>query len=105
MAITYDIGSKSWWPSKLHLAEQSNQKKLAETNRLGYTHVIMHYIFAAILSNLAYAFADNGNGLVSKRNSPLTTAAWAALFGLVLFTLPIPIFFRDELVLSPVRFS
>jgi len=57
----------------------------------------MNDILAAILSNLSYAFADNANGLVAKKNSALKIATWVSLFGLVVFSVPMLIFFQDEI--------
>lgn len=57
----------------------------------------MNYIVAAILSNLSYAFADNVNGLISKKNSPLKVALWVSIFGAIIFFIPAIIFFGSEI--------
>ncbi len=56
----------------------------------------MHYILAAVLANLSYALADNGNGLIAKKNSPFKVAIWATIFALGLFLLPLLLFFGDD---------
>ena len=56
----------------------------------------MNDIVAAILSNLSYAFEDNGNGLIARKNSPLKVATWIALTGVILFT-PLLFLFPNEI--------
>jgi drug/metabolite transporter (DMT)-like permease len=56
----------------------------------------MPYILAAILSNLSYAFADNLNGLIAKRNSPFKQAIWVSSLGVLIFLVPAIFFFPNE---------
>ncbi len=55
------------------------------------------YILAAVLSNVAYALADNTNGLAVKQNQPLRVALWVTTYGIVIFLIPLLLFFEDEL--------
>ncbi len=57
----------------------------------------MHYLLAAVLSNLSYAIADNTNGVVAQKNKPLSVAIWAAIFAVVIFFIPLVIFFQHEI--------
>ncbi len=57
----------------------------------------MNFILAAVLSNLSYAFADNANGLLSKKNKPLAIAFWATAFGILIFFIPAITIFSSEL--------
>lgn len=57
----------------------------------------MNYILAAVLSNLSYALADNSNGLAVKKNSSIKVAVWAVLFCIVIFFVPMILFFGQEI--------
>lgn len=57
----------------------------------------MNYIFAAIITNLAYAFADVGNGFVAKKNSSVKVTLWVAMFACAIFAVPMFVSFGHEL--------
>ncbi|HSH31843.1 MAG TPA: DMT family transporter [Candidatus Saccharimonadales bacterium] len=57
----------------------------------------MNHILAAVLSNLSYALADNGNGLAAKKNSSLKVAVWAVIYGIAIFFIPMILFFGHEI--------
>lgn len=57
----------------------------------------MPYVLAAILSSFGYAVGDSFNGLVAKKNSSVVVGFWASIFCVMLFFLPLVIFFRDQL--------
>jgi drug/metabolite transporter (DMT)-like permease len=57
----------------------------------------VHYLLAAAITNLSYAVADVANGLILRRDSPLKVSTWVAIFALGIFSVPMLVFFRDEL--------
>jgi DME family drug/metabolite transporter len=57
----------------------------------------MHYLLAAVITNLSYAVSDVANGLILRRDSPLKVSTWVAIFALAIYAVPLFLFFDDEL--------
>jgi drug/metabolite transporter (DMT)-like permease len=57
----------------------------------------VNYLLAAVITNLSYAVSDVANGVILRRDSPLKVSTWVAIFALVMFFVPMLIFYRDEL--------
>jgi drug/metabolite transporter (DMT)-like permease len=57
----------------------------------------MHYLLAAVITNLSYAVSDVANGLILRRDSPLKVSTWVAIFALAIYAVPLLVFFDNEL--------
>ena len=57
----------------------------------------MNYIAAAAVTNVSYAFGNTANGVAVKRNAGIKVATWTSISGLVVFLVPMLLFFRTEL--------
>jgi transporter family protein len=57
----------------------------------------LNYIAAAAVTNVSYACGNTANGVVVKRNSGIKVATWTSISGLVVFLVPMLLFFRTEL--------